>query len=277
MKPLSIPRVTIGEENMQKRLIVSVFLVSLLGCSSQRMQLSLDLDRLSDGDIKRVNAILKNLEPIIENRKKEETHVLIACSELCSYLSLDQKYFLKSLRDLNPASVGVKIPYRGFATGKEEMIPLKNQVVRVRGKNELYHIPTQYLPRNIFDRYSEMMTAMQSQIGKRLYVESGYRSAAYQLYLFVFYLPKHHYSIRETAKFVAFPGYSEHGYPPRQAMDFINADGINGEDDPSEFANLPEYHWLIKNAETYGFRLSYPKDSKEGISFEPWHWRFEGK
>ena len=42
-----------------------------------------------------------------------------------------------------------------------------------------------------------------------------------------------------------------------------------------EFEKLPEYQWLLINAKNFGFVLSYPKDSKDGIVFEPWHWRYE--
>jgi D-alanyl-D-alanine carboxypeptidase len=97
------------------------------------------------------------------------------------------------------------------------------------------------------------------------------------LYLFVFYLSNHAYSIRETVKYVALPGYSEHGCPRRQALDFINEEGINGDGCPEQFEALAENAWLLKNAHKFNFVLSYPKDAKEGITYEPWHWRIEGK
>ena len=133
----------------------------------------------------------------------------------------------------------------------------------------------QYLPRPALAAYRRMMDAMQAELGKRLLVESGYRSGAYQLYLFLFYLPKHGHSIRETNRFVALPGHSEHGYPPRQAIDFINEAGVNGEDHPEEFEALPEYAWLQQHARAFGFFLSYPRDNPYHTSFEPWHWHFE--
>jgi D-alanyl-D-alanine carboxypeptidase len=91
----------------------------------------------------------------------------------------------------------------------------------------------------------------------------------------VFYLSNHEYSIKETAKFVALPGYSEHGAPKFQAIDFINAEGINGEDNPQEFEDLAENKWLLEHAGEFGFVLSYPKDAPGGITWEPWHWRYE--
>jgi D-alanyl-D-alanine carboxypeptidase len=167
----------------------------------------------------------------------------------------------------------VKIPYRGIATGKEKFVILTGQKIKVKGQD--YNIPPQFLPNDVNESYTKMMDAMQKDIGKRLYVESAYRSSAYQLYLFVFYLSNHDYSIRETVKYVAIPGFSEHGCPRCQALDFINAEGINGDGCPEQFDALPEYAWLMKNAKKFNFVLSYPKDSKEGITYEPWHWRFQ--
>ena len=110
-------------------------------------------------------------------------------------------------------------------------------------------------------------------LGKRLLIESGYRSPAYQLYLFVFYLSNHRYSIRETNRFVALPGFSEHGSPDFQAIDFMTPEGINGEDRPEEFEELQEYGWLHARAHEFGFHLSYPRAGPS--AFEPWHWHWE--
>ena len=145
----------------------------------------------------------------------------------------------------------------------------------IHQNNTVKPLDPQSLPRPSLEAYQRMMDAMQAELGTRLLVESGYRSGAYQLYLFLFYLPKHGDSIRETNRFVALPGHSEHGYPPRQAIDFINEAGINGEDHPEQFEALPEYAWLQQRAKAFGFALSYPRDNPFHTSFEPWHWHFE--
>ena len=151
---------------------------------------------------------------------------------------------------------------------------LNGQKIRVKGK--AYEMPPQFVSPQIFQVYQFMIRAMEQDIGKKLFVESGYRSSAHQLYLFVYYLKNHDYSIRETAKWVALPGYSEHGDPEHLAIDFINAEGINGEENATEFEALPEYQWLLKNAGRFGFVLSYPKNAGVGITYEPWHWRYDG-
>ncbi len=233
----------------------------------------LNLDRLSDADIQKVQTLLAKLEPLMTERKTKQNLATLTFPELYAPLNPGERQFLKKFQNLEPGPLNVKIPYRGLATGKEELVLVKGQKVNEKGKER--EIPPQFVPTEVFKAYTVMMAAMQKDLGRRLYVESGYRSSAYQLYLLVYYLKNHRYSIRQTAKFVALPGYSEHGSPEHQALDFINRDGINGEDNPKEFEDLPEFRWLVKNAGKFGFVLSYPRGSKEGITYEPWHWRYE--
>lgn len=119
-----------------------------------------------------------------------------------------------------------------------------------------------------------MMDAMEQDIGKRLRVESGYRSSAHQMFLVIFSLQKFNYGLRTALKRVAMPGYSEHGFPQRQAIDFITMEGIDGSENTTRFEALPEFQWLQKNAARFGFELSYPKGNSQGIDYEPWHWRY---
>lgn len=46
----------------------------------------------------------------------------------------------------------------------------------------------------------------------------------------------------------------------------------------TSFENSEQFHWLMENAENYGFILRYAKDkTKEtGIMYEPWHFRYVG-
>ncbi len=245
---------------------------------------ALNIEKLSQTDIQQVKGVLKKLMPLIQERDRQKNLAKLAFEELYAPLDREQRNFLKQFETLDAQKLGVKIPYRGMATGKEELVMVTGQKVRVRDHKkegtdkDVRELSPQFVPPNVYRKFQEMTAAMQKEIGKTLLIESGYRSSAYQLYLFVFYLSNHGYSIRETARFVALPGYSEHGSPAHQALDFINPDGINGEDNPAEFEALEEYRWLLKNAGRFGFTLSYPKEaSPSGITYEPWHWRYEGK
>jgi D-alanyl-D-alanine carboxypeptidase len=42
------------------------------------------------------------------------------------------------------------------------------------------------------------------------------------------------------------------------------------------FDSTPAYAWLAQNANRYHFTLSFPAGNVQGVSYEPWHWRFEG-
>ena len=102
---------------------------------------------------------------------------------------------------------------------------------------------------------------------------SGYRSKDLQKSIFFDVKSERNQTAAERAKVSAPPGYSEHstGY----AVDL--GDG----DDPA--ANLSEafeqtsaFRWLQDHAASYHFTLSFPAVNSQGVSYEPWHWRFEG-
>ena len=230
-------------------------------------------DALGTEDAKTVDAILEKLKITVDYKRNEGSLPVLSYEEF--YLPLDdaERKFLKDLQALSPETLGIKTPFLGIPQNTPDLVKIENQPVMKAGKP--LPIGTQYLPRKVYEQYELMMKAMEKELGRRLYVESGYRSPAYQLYLFVFYLVQHKYSVRETAQWNAFPGYSEHGYPDKQAIDFISQDGVSGEENPALFEKLAEYGWLVKHAAEYHFRLSYPKDNPIGIGFEPWHWRYD--
>jgi LAS superfamily LD-carboxypeptidase LdcB len=235
---------------------------------------ALDLNKLSPQKIAEVQELVSQLEPFIKTKDQAGALPFLTFGELESPLSAREKKLLREFRELNAKEVGVKIPFQGLSQGEKDLVRLDGQKIRMKGEPK--EIPPQFLSPQVYQAYQFMMRAMERDTGKRLFVESGYRSSAHQLYLFIYYLSNHDYSIRETAKWVALPGYSEHGNPEHLAIDFINAEGINGEYNTAEFEALPEYRWLLSNAARFGFVLSYPKDISSNITYEPWHWRYDG-
>ncbi|NCC58997.1 MAG: hypothetical protein EOM17_15480, partial [Synergistales bacterium] len=187
---------------------LGIFLIFLMGgCAFfPKPNPSLNIEKLSPGDIAKVQALVAKLEPFIQAKKEKGELPALTFKELASPLVPDEKRFLKAFRELPAGPVGVRIPFRGFSQGCKNLVRLEGQKIRVRGLEK--EIPPQFLSPHIYAAYQFMMQAMQRDIGKRLLVESAYRSSAYQLYLFVYYLSNHDYSIRETAKWVALPGYS---------------------------------------------------------------------
>ena len=234
---------------------------------------ALNVERLEPSEVETLRTILKTLESPVGSKKQDGTANLLTWEQLYAPLNPEQRAFLDTFRAPRAETLGATSHYFGEPSVMPDLVPAGHQETRRNGTAT--PLDPQYLPRQVLDAYQRMMDAMHAALGKRLLVESGYRSAAYQLYLFLFYLPKHGYSIRETNRFVALPGHSEHGYPPRQAIDFINEAGVNGEDHPEEFEALPEYAWLKQHAKEFGFALSYPRGNPYHTSFEPWHWHVE--
>ena len=250
-------------------LLLAVLLgLSIFGCDPK-------WDALSESERGTLHRVLDHWKTWVPERQKAGTAPLMTFEELYAGLDENGRQFLDQIRAINPKK---DFGFRGdHLGGPEEGVSLKrieDQWVTKKGTPE--KLDPQYLPENVFVAFRKMMEAMEKDLGKRLLVESGYRSHAYQLHTFLYYLPKHHYSLVETGQWVALPGWSEHGAPGRQAIDFINQEGINGEDHVEDFEALPEYVWLQKNAGRFCFELSYPR-GKRGITFEPWHWRCSKK
>jgi D-alanyl-D-alanine carboxypeptidase len=74
-------------------------------------------------------------------------------------------------------------------------------------------------------------------------------------------------SIDSILNTIAAPGYSEHH--TGRAVDI----GTPGELPLEEsFAETRAFSWLERHAGTFGFRMSFPKENRHGLVYEPWHW-----
>lgn len=102
---------------------------------------------------------------------------------------------------------------------------------------------------------------------------SGFRSVSEQEYLFFEIKAQRAQVASKRAEVSAPPGYSEHhtGY----AVDIGDGKTPATNLSPS-FDKTAAYKWLEKNAPRYSFELSFTPDNLQGISYEPWHWRYVG-
>ena len=75
------------------------------------------------------------------------------------------------------------------------------------------------------------------------------------------------------ASWVAPAGFSEHhtGY----VFDLADRDRPDTDDEPA-FESTKASAWLKNHAAEFGFELSFPPGNWQGVSYEPWHWRFIG-
>lgn len=121
-------------------------------------------------------------------------------------------------------------------------------------------------------KFLQMQAAAKAE-GINLTPISAFRTTKAQEQLFFGVKEQKVQDAAKRAEVSAPPGYSEHhtGY----AIDIGdgNAPATNVE---KEFANTAAFGWLEQNALKYSFELSFPPDNEQGVSYEPWHWRFVG-
>jgi D-alanyl-D-alanine carboxypeptidase len=114
------------------------------------------------------------------------------------------------------------------------------------------------------------LTAMRSEAaldGVALPVRWAYRSVEDQAALIRVELASGGATIERILAWMAAPGYSEHH--TGRAVDFESAAECEA------FEDSPAFDWLDRNAGRFHFRLSYPRDNRLGVAYEPWHWYCE--
>ncbi len=99
---------------------------------------------------------------------------------------------------------------------------------------------------------------------------SGFRSHAYQAGIFARKIARG-LTIQQILTVNAAPGFSEHH--SGRALD-ISTPGLAAAEE--SFEHSQAFEWLTRHAADFGFRLSYPRDNIHGITYEPWHWYWQG-
>ncbi|MDZ7961141.1 MAG: D-alanyl-D-alanine carboxypeptidase family protein [Aulosira sp. DedQUE10] len=122
------------------------------------------------------------------------------------------------------------------------------------------------------EKFQAMKQAARSA-GVILVPISGFRSVKEQEQLFFAVGAQRNQTPAQRAALSAPPGHSEHhtGY----AVD-IGDGAVPATNLQANFDNTKAYQWLQANAARFSFEMSFPKDNAQGVSYEPWHWRFVG-
>ncbi len=140
-------------------------------------------------------------------------------------------------------------------------------------KNELILFsPGIYVHKDIYENFKEMQF-IAAQRGVSLQLLSGYRSINLQRDIFYENKSIRNQTAVERSRDSAPPGYSEHstGY----AID-VGDGNYPDTHFEVEFEQTPAFKWMKRFASKYHFVLSFPPNNKQGVTYEPWHWRFEG-
>ncbi len=121
-------------------------------------------------------------------------------------------------------------------------------------------------------KYHEMVNAAAAS-GIYFAPISGFRSVEDQQHVFFDVKAERRQNASKRAEVSAPPGYSEHhtGY----AIDLGDGSAPDTNLSPS-FDSTQAFKWLEANAPAFSFEMSFPKNNPQGVSYEPWHWRFVG-
>ena len=179
--------------------------------------------------------------------------LLLNKSVLRQTISLDDS--LNSIQSTQNKSLLGHLPYP--EASKEELILFS---------------PGIYVHKDIYDNFKEMQFKA-AQRGISLQLLSGYRSIDLQRDIFYQNKSIRNQTAIERSRDSAPPGYSEHstGY----AIDVGDGNYPNTHFEV-EFEQTPAFKWMKRFASKYHFVLSFPPNNKQGVTYEPWHWRFEG-
>lgn len=120
---------------------------------------------------------------------------------------------------------------------------------------------------NAFQR----MNAAAQKEGITLNIIWAYRSPVLQREQF--HEAQGKYGKRQGIRWLAPPGFSEH--QTGWVLDIGDQSDPEADDNPL-FERTAAFNWLSSHGENFGFELSFKPSNWQGVSYEPWHWRFVG-
>ena len=146
----------------------------------------------------------------------------------------------------------------------EEVAQSELTSISADGRIKLHHAAA--------EKFKQMRTAAIAD-GVLLTPLSAFRTVDEQDYLFFRIKEQRVQGAAKRAEVSAPPGYSEHhtGYAIDIGDGKVPSANVN-----LKFENTAAFRWLQANAAKYSFELSFPRDNPQGISYEPWHWRYVG-
>jgi D-alanyl-D-alanine carboxypeptidase len=224
--------------------------------------------------------------------------ILIMLGILLNGYALKQ-FFMSSLKNSSlTSSTTISQPVQTNTptptiTAKTKVTSIKDVEPRIESKPKFGHFPYPEgdaekmlvigsYAKNEYQRFEKLAPEAALALMKLIYAArdegvwiipvSGFRPIVAQEKLFQAQIQRRG-SPEAAAKLSAPPGYSEHhtGY----AVDL--ADGNFPKQDVTyNFANTDAFRWLNQHGKEFGFEISFPENNPQGVSYEPWHWRFVG-
>ncbi|MEE8495334.1 MAG: M15 family metallopeptidase [Xanthomonadales bacterium] len=153
--------------------------------------------------------------------------------------------------------------------GHIHKLPLQTEAARLKSIGNDVHGREQEMLPEAADAWLAMWKKA-SDHGIELQPVSAFRSVEYQSGILQKKLDKG-LNIKNILEVSAAPGYSEHH--SGRAVD-ITTPGYAALEE--EFEHSAAFKWLCEHAPDFGFSLSFARDNRHGVVYEPWHWAWQG-
>jgi zinc D-Ala-D-Ala carboxypeptidase len=165
------------------------------------------------------------------------------------------------------------VPTAAVASAPAEDVVLGHFRYEEAPSSELLSVGNGYRMRFAAASQFKAMTSAARAAGINITTISAFRSVAEQKRLFFDIKAERAQVTTKRAEVSAPPNYSEHhtGYAVDLGDASVPSANLN-----QGFENTPAFKWLKANAPRYSFELSFPQGNAQGVSYEPWHWRYVG-
>lgn len=132
--------------------------------------------------------------------------------------------------------------------------------------------PRLRLRKSAAEEFNKMVRDAQ-RAGVNIVLISAFRTIKEQEQLFFGIGSQRNQTPAQRAALSAPPGYSEHhtGYTVDIGDANVPATNLS-----VNFEKTKAFVWMTENAAKYRFEMSFPRNNSQGVSYEPWHWRFVG-
>lgn len=184
-------------------------------------------------------------------------------AELVRSLRRRQTRYSRAVRAVC-ADLGIPLEY-----GRHHRLPMQTEATRLSPiGQDIYGREQQMIPAAA--RAWKTLVSAAAREGVVLQAVSAFRSLDYQRGIVEAKLARGQ-ELADILAVSAAPGFSEHH--TGCAVDITTPGSEPLEED---FEGTTAFAWLTDEAGRHGFRMSFPRNNRHGLAYEPWHWCYRG-